>query len=298
MEAPRRADVKVGFACNNRCVFCAQGERRGVCGAVPFEELLERLAEVRRSTRSLVLTGGEPTVHRRIVALVQAAARLGFHPIQLQTNGRMLAYPKVLDALVSAGLTEVSPSLHGSTPDIHDALTRCEGSWRESAEGIRNAVISGLPVVTNSVITRRNVDDLPELVALLATLGVFRAQLAFVHPVGTAAVEFDAVVPRLSDVVGPLGRARAIALSAGMTLVTEAVPYCFLRGMESLCVEADIPATTVVEMRGEVCDYSRWRVAEGKAHGPPCEGCAARTRCEGPWREYPARFGWGEFIPL
>lgn len=298
MDPPPRADVKVGFACNNRCVFCAQGDRRDACGAVPFDELLRRLADVRRTTRALVLTGGEPTVHRRIVALVEAARALGFDPIQLQTNGRTLAYPHVLDALVRAGVTEVSPSLHGSTAAVHDGLTRAAGSWAQSVEGIRNAAASGLPVVTNSVVTRGNTEDLPALVALLGRLGVRRAQLAFVHPVGTAAVEFDAVVPRLPDVSAALVRARAVALAAGVALVTEGVPYCFLRGMEEMCVEALIPATTVVEMRGEVCDYSRWRVAEGKAHGPPCAGCAARARCEGPWREYPERFGWAEFEAL
>ena len=39
-------------------------------------------------------------------------------------------------------------------------------------------------------------------------------------------------------------------------------------------------------------------VAEGKAHGEPCARCAERPRCEGPWREYPARFGWDEFVPI
>jgi MoaA/NifB/PqqE/SkfB family radical SAM enzyme len=298
MEITRRADVKLGFACNNRCLFCAQGDRRDACGAVPFEEVLARLVTARSGSRSLVLTGGEPTLHRRIVAIVQAAAQLGFRPIQLQTNGRMLAYRQVLDALMRAGLTEVSPSLHASTADVHDALTRRPGSWEESREGIRNAVDAGLPVVTNSVITRQNAHDLPALVTRLASLGVRQAQLAFVHPVGTAAQEFDAVVPRLSDVVAPLTEARRVAREAGVRLVTEAIPYCFLRGMDELAVEASIPETTVVEMRGEVFDYSQWRVAEGKAHGEPCTRCAERPRCEGPWREYPARFGWDEFVPV
>ncbi len=298
VEPPRRADVKVGFACNNRCLFCAQGDRRDACATIPFEELLARLVDVRRETQSLVLTGGEPSVHKRIVALVEAASRLGFNPIQLQTNGRMLSYPRVLETLIKAGLTEVSPSLHGSTAEIHEALTRAPRSWAESVGGIRNAVAAGLPVVTNSVVTKDNTRDLPALVALLASLGVRHAQLAFVHPVGTAAVQFDVVVPRLPDVVGPVREARRVAREAGMELVTEGIPYCFLRGMEELAVEARIPSTTVVEMKGEVCDYSRWRVAEGKAHGPPCETCSARARCEGPWREYPERFGWSEFEPL
>lgn len=301
MQPIPRADVKVGFACNNRCVFCAQGEKRSRCGAISLEELVRRLADVRgdrRAPRGLVLTGGEPMLHKNILGLVRAAKALGFDPIQLQTNGRLLSYDRAIEAVVAAGVNEISPSLHGSTAAIHDALTRAPGSFEQSRDGIANAVSTGLPVVTNSVVVRDNVADLPALVALLAELGVRNAQLAFVHPVGTALTMMNEVVPRLPEVSRAVAEARAIADAHGMTLATEAVPLCFLRGMEHLAVEARIPDTTVVELDGEVAAYSEWRTAEGKLHGPPCEGCAARGRCEGPWREYPEAFGWDEFQPL
>lgn len=293
-----RADLKVGFACNNRCVFCAQGHKRDTCGALELDELIARLRDVRGSTRGLVLTGGEPVLYKRIVPLVRAAKALGFAPIQLQTNGRMLSYPHVISTLVEAGVSEFSPSLHGSSAAIHDGLTKAEGSWAQSLAGIRASLATGLPVVTNSVITRDNADDLPELVELLGAVGVRQAQLAFVHPVGTAMERFDEVVPRLSEIVHALAWAREAARRWEMRLVTEAVPYCFLRGMEELCVEAFIPQTTVVDLDGQAADYSEWRVVEGKSHGPPCEGCARRKDCEGPWREYPDRFGWDEFVPF
>ncbi len=293
-----RADLKVGFACNNRCVFCAQGDKRTECASIPLTELVDRLKSVRDRTQGLVLTGGEPTAYKHIVALVEAATHLGFHPIQVQTNGRMLSYEAAITALRRAGATEFSPSLHGSTAEIHDGLTRAPGSWEQSVSGIRNAVRSGAVVVTNSVIARSNVHDLPALTALLASLGVRQAQLAFVHPVGTAELLFDEVVPRLADVVEPVRKARDLARAAGMRLVTEAIPYCFLRGMEELAIEDEIPHTTVVDLDGQIADYSAWREAEGKSHGPPCESCAVRARCEGPWREYPAKFGWDEFVPV
>jgi len=293
-----RSDVKVGFACNNRCTFCAQGEKRSGCGAIPAEELVGRIEQARApelGARGLVLTGGEPTLHRHILAVVSAARRMEYDPIQIQTNGRTLAYAHLVQALLKAGATEFSPSLHGSTAAIHDEQTRAPGSWAQSVEGIRNVVAARATVVTNTVVTRRNTSDLPNIVALLGSLGVRHAQLAFVHPVGTAADRFDEVVPRLADVVEPIRQARERARSFGMRLVTEAVPYCFLRGMEELCVEESIPATTVVDLDGRMADYSGWRVAEGKAHGDPCRECIDRTRCEGPWREYTERFGWSEF---
>ena len=298
MSSSARADLKVGFACNNRCVFCAQGDKRDACGTVPYATLAERLVEARKESSSLVLTGGEPTMHKRIVTLVAAAKKLGFDPIQIQTNGRMLRYPRVLDALLEAGANEFSPSLHGSTAEIHDGLTRAKGSFDDTTAAIAELTRRGLSVITNSVVTRDNSHDLPELVRLLAKLGVRNAQLAFVHPVGTAMAMFDEVVPRLPDVVAPIARAREIAREHGMRLVTEGVPLCFLRGMEELAVEESIPATTVLDFDGQTLDYSRWREAEGKAHGPPCERCTARARCEGPWREYPQAFGWDEHVPF
>lgn len=298
MTTHGRADVKVGFACNNKCVFCAQGGKRSACGAVETRMVIERLAAARRFASGLVLTGGEPTLHKGIHSIVRAARTLGYRPIQIQTNGRLLAYPQRVATLIDAGVTELSPSLHGSTAEMHDSLTRAPGSFEQTVAGIRNAVVCCESVVTNSVIVRRNARDLPDVVRLLASLGVRRAQLAFVHPVGTAGECFDEVVPRLSDVVEPIARAREIARGCGMRLLAEGVPLCFLRGMEELAVEASIPRTAVVDLDGSVFDYSTWRGAEGKSHGPPCESCAARARCEGPWREYPARFGWDEMIPL
>ncbi|MBK7579353.1 MAG: radical SAM protein [Myxococcales bacterium] len=296
-QGERRLDLKLGFACNNRCLFCAQGDKRTECEARPAERLLAELALARPDARGVVLTGGEPTLYKRLVPLVRVARKLGFSRVQLQTNGRMLAYPRVLQALIDAGVTEIAPSLHGATAEVHESLTRAAGSFDETCTGITNAISAGLPVLTNSVITRHNVGTLPELVALLASFGVTRAQLAFVHPVGTAFERFDEVVPLFSDLVVPLGAARLVAIERRVSLRTEAVPLCFLRGMQELAAESTIPLTTVSDLEGRR-DYSEWRVHEGKSHGPPCQACSAREQCEGPWREYPDLRGWDEMVPF
>ncbi|MBI5533744.1 MAG: radical SAM protein [Deltaproteobacteria bacterium] len=293
-----RADVKIGFACNNRCVFCAQGHKREGCAQVPFDELVRRMRQGRETSDELVLTGGEPTARRDIVKVVAAAKAMGFREIQLQTNGRMLAYDRLVDELIRAGATEFSPALHGPTAEIHDALTRAVGSYEQTVAGIRNVAARGMPIVTNSVVVRANVPHLVALVDLLGSLGVTQSQLAFVHPVGTAFEMFDEVVPRLTDVVEPIARCAEVAARRGMRLVTEAVPLCFLRGMQELAVEQHIPHTTVIDLDGVPFDYSQWRPVEGKSHGPPCEACAVARACEGPWREYVDKFGWDEFKPI
>ena len=61
MVSTARVDLKVGFACNNHCVFCAQGDKRSRCDALSTEELVRRLAQGRSKARGLVLTGGQVT---------------------------------------------------------------------------------------------------------------------------------------------------------------------------------------------------------------------------------------------
>ena len=298
MSAARRLDLKVGFACNNRCVFCAQGDKRERLPAVDGRRLLAELLSARAHASSVVFTGGEPTVHKRLVSLVKGAKLGGYRHIQIQSNGRLLSDPARLTELIEAGASEFALSLHGPRAEVHDALTRTPGSFEQTVNGIRNVVARGVPLLTNTVITRTNLAYLADTVNLLGELGARHLQLAFVHPVGTAYELFDEVVPRLADVVEPLRRARERAQAHEAHLVTEAIPLCFLRGMAELAVEGRIPPTTVVDLGGASGDYTKWRIAEGKAYGPPCNACQARHRCEGPWREYPDKRGWGEFEPL
>lgn len=296
-EIAPRLDLKVGFSCNNRCIFCVQGDKRHHIGDRTTEEVRAILDERRGSADGVVFTGGEATIRDDVAELVAHARSLGYKTIQVQTNGRRLSYMPYARSLVEAGATEFSPALHGSTPAIHDLLTRAKGAYRQVVQGIRNLKELGVPVITNSVIVKQNVQDLPELARLLVRLGVDQLQLAFVHPAGTAEHNFMDVVPRFSDALPFIRRALDIAQAAGMSAFTEAIPYCFMHGYERYVVEGRIPDTCVVDAPMVIDDYTEYRWSEGKIRGEPCSRCTWAQVCEGPWNEYPREYGWSEFSP-
>lgn len=290
-----RADIKVGFACNNRCVFCAQGEKRREVGLIAPKEVVRRMREAWRPGSGIVLTGGEPTIRRDLVELVKHARTIGYSPIQIQTNGRMLSYEGLVERLIEAGVTEISPALHGPDAAMHDALTGAEGAFEQTVRGIENAVRSTASVVTNTVVVRQNLHVLADTIRLLHTLGVRHAQLALVHPVGTAAARYDEVVPPIEEAAAAMAIGVCAGRELGMEVVTEAVPPCLLPGLEDSVVESRIPDTTVIDLDGTLFGFSMWRRDEGKAKGPPCVLCEWNARCEGPWREFPDRQGWGAY---
>ena len=74
--------------------------------------------------------------------------------------------------------------------------------------------------------------------------------------------------------------------------MAEAMPYCMMGGYEDYLAENVIPET---EIRGKehqnTNDFTTQRKMQGKAKFPQCKRCKYDSVCEGPWREYPEKFG-------
>jgi len=292
-----KLDLKLGFRCNNKCTFCVQGDKRDHVRDLTTDEAIARLRTAKERCDALLLTGGEVTVRDDVPEIVRAARDLGYRTIQIQTNGRRLAYRRYVEALVEAGATEWNPSLHGHIAPLHDGLVGAKGAFVQCVAGLRNLQALRQRVLTQTVITRHNVAFLPQIARLLVSLGVSQVQFAFVHALGTAAATWDDTVPRYADVARHLPAALDLVRAAGVSTITEAVPFCFLRGREWAACEPRLAPVTVYDGDIEIGDYERYRWEAGKLHGPPCESCTWKGACEGPWREYPERYGWSEFDP-
>jgi len=290
-----RVDMKLGFSCNNRCRFCVQGDKRRRYADRSTEQAMERIDQAATHTDRIVLTGGEVTIRADIVPLVAHARSRGFREIQIQTNGRMLAYETLCRQLIAAGATEFSPALHGHVAELHDFLTRVPGSFEQTIRGIKNLVRLQVPIITNTVITRSNFRHLAAIAKLLVDLGVTQYQFAFVHGLGSAAKYFDSIVPRMELIAPHVTAGLEVGRTAGVWATTEAIPPCLLSGYEEHLAEWIVPDTRIYDADTILDSYEAYRWTEGKAKGPACHSCGWNPWCEGPWREYPERFDWSEF---
>lgn len=280
------------------CLFCVQGEKRQKFSTKSLKTIKTELAAGYASGgRGLVLTGGEPTLHPDILDIVTAARKIGYMNIQLQSNGRMFRYADFCRELAAAGVTEASPALHGSCAQIHDFLTGSPGSFRETASGISNLKKAGLKVLTNTVITKPNTQDLPTLARLLLSLGADQFQFAFVHILGHAAQNDRWLIPKKSVIEPFVKHGLEIGLAGGLTVMTEAIPYCFMKGFEGCVAEEVIPETRIFDAESVIEDFGAYRRNSGKIKSRRCKKCFWYNKCEGPWKEYPALFGWDEFVP-
>jgi len=181
--------VELGPRCNNRCVFCAQAWERDA--TAPVVALPEDLRGER-----VGIVGGEPTIQPELVSIVAAVRARGAAEVIVQTNGRRLSYGRYVGELLGAGVTGFDVSLQGSTGPMHDYHTRVQGSFGQTARGIRNARGAGVRVVVSTVVTRSNYRHLAEVVEVARALGAGMVRLRAVKRVGAGHDAWARLMPR------------------------------------------------------------------------------------------------------
>jgi pyruvate formate lyase activating enzyme len=105
IDFPGRPAVVVFLqGCNWRCGYCHNKSLLPARGreVYPAQRVIHTLRQRPESVRNLVITGGEPTIHRRLPELLRAL-RPHCRQIKLDTNG---SRPEALQRVLASGLVD------------------------------------------------------------------------------------------------------------------------------------------------------------------------------------------------
>ena len=223
MTAYRKIDlsgyivISLWWGCNNNCTICMlSGIKRAlpVIGLDSFRKVLTDIMG-RGEFENLILSGAEVTTFEDLDKYVQFASSLGwFKKIQIQTNGRMLRDRKYLKHLIDCGVNEFFISIHG-TEDVHDAVARTRGAFKETMEGLKNLESFDVNVISNTVLTKSNFHDIPGIMSLLSRGTVREMNLWNFFPMERTDSrdyvvnmhDFIQMLPDVSEIVKPSGKA-------------------------------------------------------------------------------------------
>jgi radical SAM protein with 4Fe4S-binding SPASM domain len=90
----------------------------------------------------------------------------------LLSNGRRLSNRSFTHSLIEAGLDHVQITVESHNETVHDQMVSARGAWRQTIEGLRNALDSRLYVMTNTTLLTHNADSILDTIDFLAELGV------------------------------------------------------------------------------------------------------------------------------
>lgn len=170
-SAPYRMDLALTYRCNNRCIHCYAGGPRQTSELTTEEwfRVIDRLHGL--GIPQVVFTGGEPTLRDDLTALIAQTQKLEL-VAGLVTNGRKLKDVDYLKSLIEAGLDHVQVTVESHDPKVHDNITGASGSWKETMQGLKNALAMPIYTVTNTTLSQHNVDNIEATIEFLHGIGV------------------------------------------------------------------------------------------------------------------------------
>jgi cyclic pyranopterin phosphate synthase len=192
---PRSVRLSLTDRCDLACVYCRPHRKDGYLDRRLDLDAWMAMVEglVRAGVRRVRLTGGEPLLHKDVVEVVRALAKLPIDDLAMTTNAtrlRELAVP-----LREAGLQRINVSL--DTLDAHrfHRMTR-GGRLPGVLEGIEAALRAGFASMKlNAVVVRgENDGELPELTRWSWERGITPRFLE-IMAIGEGAKMMDRVVP-------------------------------------------------------------------------------------------------------
>lgn len=170
VSAPYRMDLALTYRCNANCGHCYVGRPRDMDGlsTEEWKRVLEKLWDL--GIPHVVFTGGEATVHPDLPELIRYAEDVGLVS-GLLTNGIKLADQGYLQQLVEAGLDHIQITLESHDEDIHNQMVGVD-AWKQTVQGIKNAVATDVYTITNTTLTSVNAPHVEETIDFLASLGI------------------------------------------------------------------------------------------------------------------------------
>jgi len=169
--APYRMDLAVTYRCNNDCAHCYNARERNFPELTTGQwfKIMDDLWAL--GVPHIIFTGGEATLRNDLPELIRHAENNG-QITGLNTNARRLSDEKYVQTLVDAGLDHVQVTVESCDENIHDEMMRSKGAFKQTIQGLKNALNSKLYVMTNTTMLRSNVHKIPETLDFLADIGV------------------------------------------------------------------------------------------------------------------------------
>lgn len=270
--------------CNERCIFCID---------LPFHNglmldaklICDKISEgLREGKKGLLLSGGEPTIHPDFIHFVQFGKSIGYENITVITNGRKLSDKDFCERSIRAGLNEIIFAVHGTTPDVHDALVDRKGAFEETMMGLKNAKDTGACALqAQTIVNKLNYKTLPEMSEMLSPLGVRKLTFINVMPTEESVREYkDILFYNVEDALPYLKQAVERAKKNAMTVSMKKFPLWMYDALGELL---DFPAHFVEEVlnkdrKTNVFTDFLHHGGELSCYGETCRYCFLKDFCD------------------
>jgi len=223
---------EVTMNCNLKCRFCYNHYKNTKERPLPSSysianKTLRRIFKT-FDVKQLTFTGGEPFMAERFGELV-LTARLKGATVGIISNGNYADPEKYLQ-LTKLGIKLFELPIHSYKPEIHDFMTRTEGSHQKSVKIISSLQEKGIEPVAVIVLTKYNADNASETIRFINSLGIKKIMLNRYNIGGEGVLNPTEVLPSKDKLQNAFKEISDEALKSGIQVFSGVcTPHCILR---------------------------------------------------------------------
>ncbi|AFV90874.1 Radical SAM domain-containing protein [Acidipropionibacterium acidipropionici ATCC 4875] len=181
---------EVTRACALVCKHCrADAQHHAAPGQLTTaqgKDLMDQLASYEKPYPMLVLSGGDCFERDDLAELVAYGVGRGLHVSVSPSVTPLFTYDRVKE-LQDAGMSMMSMSLDGGTAASHDAFRGIPGTFDRTVEACRMLTDMGIRFQLNTVFTKSNIHDAPQMMKNAIDLGAFMFYTFMLVPTGRGA---------------------------------------------------------------------------------------------------------------
>jgi len=148
--------IEITSKCNERCVHCYiphENKNNDIDGSL-FYDILKQCKHMR--LLHLALSGGEPMLHKKFCDFLRKCREYDFS-VNVLSNLTLLNN-QIVKEMKKNPLLCVQVSLYSMNPDIHEDITRLEGSFEKTKNAILKLIENDIPLQISCPILKQNKD--------------------------------------------------------------------------------------------------------------------------------------------
>jgi radical SAM protein with 4Fe4S-binding SPASM domain len=168
LNIPMQVILELTYRCNLHCAHCyVDISETDELSLAEWREVLNQLKAA--GATYLLFTGGEALLRDDFLDIAIYARRSGFL-LGLLSNCTLLT-PDSARSIVKLRPFLLGTSIYGATEASHESVTNVRGSFGRTLEGVKLLVAAGLIPLVQVPVMKSNVNELPQIKALLESLG-------------------------------------------------------------------------------------------------------------------------------
>ncbi len=237
--------IEITGRCNMKCEHCRASYQAQL--DMPIDQIVKIVRFARQFSpnyKEIILSGGEPLMHRDFASVLIAVRNNGGEFITLTSNGSKLTR-KHLDQVEELQFKRfvLSVSLDSLNPERHNTFRGHPGAFRSAVRALQMVAKRNSPTMVasmRSTIQASQIDSMEEMVVFAKNIGCARVSFSAIHPAGRAIERPDLWMTREQKKAFLENLYRLKGAYPDLNITTNDPLKCLLRGVHDIGTENEL----------------------------------------------------------